>query len=125
MDKALRRQLGAEQIDLDTDTGWAQFTLPEPVLIDYDALEEAADDASYTIVQLLLDISGRAQVARCEPCERDVTRLRIPETGQTFELVGAVPANASLRVKLSTEDWTGDHVRFEVLEVIPTADPRP
>jgi len=123
LDKALRRQLGATNVDLDTDTGWAQFTLEDPVRIDLDAFEDAAYAASYTIRKIRLDISGRTAVARCARCEGDATRIELTGTGQVFELAGDVPANTPLRVIAITDEWTGEHVVFEVLEVIQEGSP--
>jgi hypothetical protein len=126
LDKALRRQLGATNIDLDTLTGWAQFTLDEPERITFDALEETAWAASYTIKEVRLDITGRVVAGRCATCEADVMHVKVDGTGQLLEVTGEVQEGEHLRFVMRTESWLikkdGEHAVFEVLRTIPLAE---
>ena len=119
MEKALRRQLGADAVDLDTRAGRAHYTLAEPVRIDFAAIEKAAVGAGYTLKELTLELEGDVVRAPCESCAQDATMLRVSETTQQIELVGDVPPGGAVRVKGSVAGWAGSHVRLLVSDWHP------
>lgn len=114
----MRRQVGADDVDLDTEEGYARYTLRRPQTIDFAALEEAAHSAGYTTIGVELLIAGRSFTQRCDTCEEEVILLEIPETGQRFELDGQVPLAESVRIRGSAFGWGGDHARLKVLELL-------
>ncbi len=79
-------------------------------------MEEAAEDASYTLKSIVLEIEGVTSETQCKRCGRSVPTLRIPETGQTFELEGDVPIGVKTKVRASVQGWDGGHARLVVLD---------
>gem|GEM_PF-1493240 len=114
--KALRRQVGADTIELDTEKSFARYTLARPRRIDFAKMEEAAEDASYTLKSIVLEIEGVTSETQCQKCGRSVPTLRIPATGQTFELEGDVPIGVTTKIRASVQGWDGGHARLVVLE---------
>ena len=105
----MRRRAGADVVDIDTINGTCQYWLLEPRVIDFDALERAAADSSYTLVGITLEIEGDVvgEVGSFE--------LVIPETGQRFPLDGNVKASGRLHVHASASDWKEGRVRLTVV----------
>ena len=111
MEKALRRQLGADAVDLDTQAGYARYTLARPVPIDFVAIEKAASDAGYTLKELTLTLEGEVINAPCERCAGEVAMLKISETGQLIEIEGNAPSPGT-RAKGTVSGWAEGHVRI-------------
>ncbi len=79
-------------------------------------MEEAAEDASYTLKSIVLEIEGVTSETPCKQCGRSVPTLKIPETGQTFELEGDVPIGVKTKVRASVQGWDGEHARLVLLD---------
>ncbi len=109
---ALRRQLDAHTVELDGDLGYARYWLKEPQMLDFDQMLEAAADASYTITRIQMTLDGITEQSNCEACASEVSVLKIPETGQRFELTGARPAGTHLQGQAEVSDWAGEHPRL-------------
>ena len=92
MEKALRRQAGADVIRLDTVEAFAHYALREPQQIDFFAIEQAAKDAIYTITSLTLTVEGTV----VRPPARTAVR-----TGRTLNS----PVPASCSSSLATSRW--------------------
>ena len=104
-------------MDLDTQAGYARYTLAQPERIDFAAIEEAAHDAGYTLTGLTLELEGEVFRARCEDCADEVSMLRVSETAQQLELNGDVPPlGATIRLKATASGWASSHARLTVLE---------
>ncbi len=113
----MRRQLGADAVDLDTREGIARYALVQPRTIDTADVERALYGAGYTLVEMRIEISGTVVRRPCERCGREVAFLQADGTGQLFELAGPDPPNPSdgrVRVRGVLRDWDGDHARLEI-----------
>lgn len=111
---ALRRQLGANTIELDAQEGFARYWLLEPRTLSFDDMLEAAADASYTITRIELELEGTTSRAECEECQAEVTLLTIPATGQRLELSGAIEAGQTLSGTFDVSDWETEHPRLSL-----------
>ena len=105
----MRRRAGADAVDIDTREGTVAYALVEPQIIDFDAIEQAAYDAGYTLMELKLEIEGEL-----ESNERG-TWLVVPATRQRFELTGSIPHSGLLRVVANVQGWAEDRVRLTVV----------
>jgi hypothetical protein len=101
-------------VDFDTWDGRAACFFTSPRELELAELDGAADDAGYETVGMRLQVSGRTERARCATCEDEATFLVVPETGQRFELAGALEPGLSLRVSGSVLDWKGEHPQVAV-----------
>jgi hypothetical protein len=102
-------------VDLDTEAGYARYTLARPAQIDFAAIEDAAEGAGYTLKEMALELVGVTAQSDCKECGRPVPVLKIPETGQTLELEGDVPLGERLRIEASVQGWAEGHARLLVL----------
>lgn len=119
MEKVLRRQVGADIVDIDTEEGTAGYKLLHPMRIDFRAIEKAALDAGYTLTEVVLEIVGQSFTSYCDECSADVPMLKIPQTAQTIELEGDVPDKTTLRLTGSAKGWGGTHARLVVIASVP------
>ena len=116
----MRRQLGADAVDLDTREGIARYALVQPRTIDTTDVERALYGAGYTLVEMRIEISGTVVRRPCEHCGSEVAFLQADGTGQLFELAGPdppsspLPSNGRVRVRGVLRGWDGDHARLEV-----------
>ena len=116
----MRRQLGADAVDLDTREGIARYALVQPRTIDTADVERALYGAGYTLVEMRIEISGTIVRRPCERCGSEVAFLQADGTNQLFELTGPdlpnPPASSNGRVRLRgvLRDWDGDHARLEI-----------
>jgi len=104
----LRRRFGADVVDIDTINGTCQLWVIEPKMLDFDALEQAAEDAGYTLVGITLEIEGDVVG------EEGSLELVVLKTGQRFALDGAVQPSTGLHVHATVADWKGGHPRLTV-----------
>jgi hypothetical protein len=102
-------------VDLDTDAGYARYTLAQPRHIDFNVNEEAAHGAGYTLKEVTLELEGVTSQARCETCAATGPILTVPETGQTFELVGDVPDGERLRIVAMVRGWASGHAQLSLV----------
>ena len=110
----MRRQVGADYVDIDTIVGYCRYSYERPVLIEYEDIEEAVADASYTLTKITLLLRGDVVRQACEICAEEVSVLVIPETGQRFELVEDASPEESVLLQGCATDWLGDHPRLEL-----------
>ena len=87
----MRRQLGADAVDLDTREGIARYALVQPRTIDTADVERALYGAGYTLVEMRIEISGTIVRRPCERCGSEVAFLQADGTNQLFELTRAIP----------------------------------
>ena len=117
----MRRQLGANAVDIDTEAETASYMLWTPRHIDFDEILEASKDAGYTLTGIKLDLEGEVIMADCLHCADTVSMLTVGETGQSFELDGEFMAGATLRITADVQGWDGHHPGLDVLESGPRA----
>ena len=122
MEKVLRRQVGADIVDIDTEEGTAGYKLLHPMRIDFRAIENAAHDAGYTLTEVVLEIVGQSFTTYCDECSADVHVLKIPQTDQNFELEGDVPDKTTLRLTGSAKGWGGALARLVVVASVPITE---
>ena len=111
----MRRQAGADTVDLDTIEGYAHYALHHPARIDFAAIEDVAHDTGYTLRELILEIEGVTSMGDCAECGGPVPMLKVAETGQVFELEGDVPQGETLWIRASVHGWGGGHARLTLL----------
>jgi len=107
-------------VDIDTRAEYARYWIQEPARIDFQTIEEAVDDAGYTLKVIELDIAGRVETGPCTTCGESVPFLHVPETGQAIELSGDAPTETG-RVSGHVTGWAEGHPRLE-LESVPDTD---
>ena len=112
----MTRQLDAQYIDIDTDGGYVKFAIMDPVPIEFGKVEQAAEDAAYTLSVFELQLRGHTQPLDCGTCEAGGLAFEVLGTGQLFELVGEVPTDRNLLIKANVTGWAGKHPLLEVLE---------
>lgn len=117
----MRRQLGADEVDIDTEAETASYMLWNPTRIDFGAILKASKDAGYTLTGITLDIAGEVTMADCMHCADTVPMLTIRETGQSFELDGEFETGAKLRVTADVLGWDGEHPVLDIIEFRPRA----
>lgn len=105
----MRRRAGADAVDIDTREGTVVYALIDPQVIDFKAIEQAAYDAGYTLMELRLELEGELIT------DEEGAWLVIPTTRQRFELTGSVPHEGSLRVVANAEGWKEGRVRLTVV----------
>ena len=112
----MRRQLGADHVELDTWEGWARYQLAEPRMLDVARIVNAVERADYTLLGLELRLSGR--VVRGPPEDREageVLWLEVEGTGQRWEIRGAHADSVSAAYRTRVSDWTEAQVWLEVI----------
>ena len=106
----MRRQVGATSIDLDTIESYVEYGIGEPRVIDYEAILSAGHDAGYDKISLLiLTVTGTTSRDRCAECDVERWFLRVPETGQVFELVSEVPLGDDVTVRARVDGFETAH----------------
>jgi hypothetical protein len=114
LEKVLRRQVGADSVEIDTRASTAAYAHSKPVVIDFDVIEGAAYDAGYTLVSLTLQLDGELSVGHCEACGGDVDVLTVAETGQRLEAAGDAPHGVPLRIVGKVTEWADGHARISI-----------
>ena len=104
----MRRRSGADVVQIDTIEGFCKIWFLEPCVIDFDALEQASDDASYKLTGLTLEIEG--EIVQVE----NGHELRIPATGQVFELTAPVQHVGRLHVYTTVTGWQTGRPRLTI-----------
>ena len=94
--------------------GYAHYALTDAQPIDFDAIEQAAEDAAYDITEVTLDLGGEVIQAPCADCDGEQRTFLELETGQRFELRGE-PRSAGQQISLHAEvfDWREGHVYLQ------------
>jgi len=118
----LRRQVGATHFDIDATQGYASFAFANPVDINWEAIADTADSAGYKVNAYQFIVEGTVTTAHCDLCEEDVPVIRLPDTGQEFELAGELPALGRVRLKALASGWTEGHLTLDVTESEGRAD---
>lgn len=119
MEKALRRQVGADTVELDTIEGYARYSYTLPRAIDFELLQEALNGAAYTLASAQLSVRGVAERGHCQVCEADRLQLRLDGTDQRFDIIaGKLPTGRRLRVTAEARGWEQGHVQLEVLQSV-------
>ena len=94
---------------MDTLAGYVAYTLREPRIIDFEAIEGAAEDAGYTIVELKLEFEGEIQRVS------DGIWLEVSPTGQRFRLQEPVRHEGRMRVRTEASGWKDGDVRLRLI----------
>ena len=91
----MRRQFGADHVEINTVEQWAKAYLHEPVRIDFSKFVAAAATASFPTTVIQLEIEGTVQ--------ENATGLRLEVTGtdQSFPIEAGILAPGQLYVGLS------------------------
>jgi hypothetical protein len=86
LDKALRRQLGADVVDLDTQAGYARYGVNTPRELDVSEMDEAAFGAGYSVISIDLRVTGTVAIGHCKMHDKDIPQLRVRESDQLLSL---------------------------------------
>lgn len=81
----MQRQLGAHEIDIDAEAGWANFTLFEPRELDWAAIADTLDSANYEMHTLEIEVAGN--VVR----DGETLTLELDRSTQRLRLRGEAP----------------------------------
>ena len=112
----MQRQLGATKVRIDTEAGYAAYSLLEPEELAFALVEEATHGAGYTMRRVEIELDGRFVERDCQTCRAPKTFFEVEGTGQFFEVVGELPADKEgVRVRGSVSGWSGGHTRMEIV----------
>ncbi|MFT7543110.1 MAG: hypothetical protein ACI9K5_004093 [Gammaproteobacteria bacterium] len=114
----MRRQAGADLVDIDTFEGSCRFFYLTPRMIDFDALERAANDASYDLVAITLNLEG--EIVR----NGDGFELVASETGQRFPIDGQTHFKGRMHLHTTVADWAGEYGHLTVVSGHAVESPR-
>jgi len=106
--KALKRQVGAHAVALDTIDGIASYSLLEPRKIDFKELDKACKSASYQLVEIKLEAWGDV----VSVAGKDGRYLKIRGTGQLFGISGNLPEGKVDALVGEITGWDGDSPMF-------------
>ena len=109
----MRRQFGADAVDIDTRASTCRLAFAEPELLDFAMAESAAIDAGYQMTGLTIETKGTVVAGPCAKCGTEVHYLELPGTGQRFELTEAQPLGP-IELKATLEGWETFHPRLVV-----------
>ncbi len=87
-------------------------------MINFDALETAANDASYDLVAITLSIEGEI-IGKGNDFE-----LVVAETGQRFPVDGQTHFTGPMHLHTTVADWVGEYGRLTVVSGHPVDSPR-
>lgn len=112
----MRRQLGADAVDIDTRASSCHLAFEDPVPLDFLAVESAAADAAYTLIDIELRAVGEVVRADCVSCAGEVSYLELPGTRQRLEFAGEQQPGP-IEVFVRVDGWESVHpVLIEVGE---------
>jgi hypothetical protein len=127
LEKALRRQSGAEDVALDTRASWATLVLA-PAPIDFPQMVKDVAGAGYTTTKIRVTGEGRVVKDQCPQCKKEAEFLELLPTKQRLELVGGELGPGGAFVG-EMQGWTSDHPQIQLLAESPDpaapADPAP
>ncbi|MDG2149365.1 MAG: hypothetical protein P8N09_07565 [Planctomycetota bacterium] len=86
LDKALRRQLGADVVDMDTEAGYARYGVNTPRELDVSQMDEAAFGAGYSVTSIELRVTGTVAVGHRKMHDKDIPQLRVRGSDQLLSL---------------------------------------
>ena len=92
MHKALERQLGVTNVEMDTLAGWVSFAYPEQRKIDAAEISDVLNSAGYTLREISFEVSG--EVAQ----EQSGLILIVAGTGQKIPVAEGSAARSQGRV---------------------------
>ena len=104
----MRRRAGADLVDIDTIQGTCRLWYLEPRVIDFAAIEQAADDASYELVGIELALEG--ELVR----EGGKLELVVPQTGQRLPVEGETDLTGRLHLHTTITGWKEGAARATV-----------
>ena len=95
--------------------------------VDFDAIQNAAHAAAYSIKRLEIELDGEVTTARCNTCEKDSMFFKIGATGQLVEIEGKVEPGAKGRLSATAVGFPKDgrgfkpkpHVVLQVKSLTP------
>ena len=119
----MRRQAGADALDLDTVKGYVRFVIRKPRTVDFAAVERASYGAGYTLKGVEMEAVGKVVRAPCPSCRQDVLYLELDTTGQRLELRGEAPAGHRVRIEGEVSGWKSGHVAITVIHLEDLAPP--
>lgn len=108
METALRHQLGADAVDIDTRASLCAFAFADPTRIDFDAIESAAADANYTLTDIHMTADGKVTSGFCKECGEDKSFFVLPSTEQRFELASQ-QAEGPFALQATVQNWNTGH----------------
>ena len=109
MEKALRRQAGADVIRLDTQEAYAHYALREPQPIDFDAIKRAAYDAVYEITSIALTLNGEVVAGDCAQCGETVPMFELSGSGQRLEMAAGAAVGRRGLLRAEVRGWREGH----------------
>ena len=117
--KALKRQVGAHAVTLDTIGEMASYSLVKPRAIDFKELGKACKSASYMLREVKLEAKG--EVISVDGKEGRYLKLR--GSGQLFRMPGtpALGKVEGLVGSITGWDQEGEVIRFNPLKKKPPA----
>ncbi len=118
----MRRQVGATHFDIDATQGYATFAIAQSAVLDWALIADTADSAGYTVTAYQFVASGNVLTAHCEGCDSDVPVLRMPGTGQDFELIGDVPEPGRVLLEGLATGWEEGHITLDVYASSPLSN---
>ncbi len=117
MEKVIRRQLGADAVDIDTRASTCSFAYEDSVWIPFEDMQDAAADANYNMIGLIFTAQGKVVEAYCDTCGSDELFLELPGTEQRLELTKDHPlGEVMLRAQVQGWNDENDHVQLLVIE---------
>lgn len=109
----MRRQFGADAVDLDTRESTCHVAFDEPEVLNFRLAESASADANYQLNGVAIEAKGEIVAGHCDQCADEVHFLKMPTTGQLLELVEPLPLG-EVELKAEVVDWKGFHPRLAV-----------
>ncbi len=109
----MRRQAGADAVDIDTRQSTCFVGYEKPRELDFDRIDSAAKDAHYEMIGIDLKARGTVVTGRCDTCDADVSFLKLTQGRDSIELAEPAPKGpATLNGKVL--DWDTKHPRLQV-----------
>lgn len=99
MHRALERQFGASNVDIDSIAGWVRFTLPQAQKFDFNQMFNTFDGANYKIYTIEVVVKAKYEASSSGPS------VVLAGTGQTFPFEGAKQWSGTQRIHAMAVGW--------------------
>lgn len=110
--------MGASHVEMHTEAGWVRFVLPEDRPLDFHAVADTLDSASYELHDVRAWLRGHVRH------DRDGAAVLVLPSGQRLRLTGATPKPGPARVAGEVEWREAGDPRLRVTEVEPLEEAR-
>jgi len=108
LDQALQRQLGAYDIDIDTEAGWTRFALYGEAELDFMAVGKTLCDANYELRTIEVETTG-------EVVHGDGgATLVVSATGQRIPLHGEPAPSSAGPIRGTVIGWDAAEAKLEL-----------